>query len=559
MSESSATLPTVRSVPLAALRTFPELFVRYCTDYDTVADFYAGDFRRPAARRAAAERAAAHPRDRDGLADVLLEQNEWWGLPEAARANIEALRDPEAVAVVTGQQVGLLTGPLYTIYKTITVLQLADALAEETGRPVVPIFWIEGEDHDFGEIARTHVLQHNALVSMAYDPLSVSGDGNPGAVGRLALTDRIEPVLDALDEALPPSDFKAPLLEHVRAAYRPGTALEDAFAKLVRTLFLTSGLVFINPDDARLKRQAAPLFRREIEDYATAHARIEAASDALREDYHVQVRARPTNLFLLGEQGRVPIDADGDGFVLRPRKSADRSPDTHRTFTAEALLDRLGRAPEQFSPNVVLRPLMQDALLPTAAYVAGPSEVSYFAQYKGVYAWAGIPMPIIYPRASVTLAESKVTKVLDKYDLDIVDVAGDVEPLFQRLVVEAMEVDVDAMFEEAMRTLHEAINTLKPAVEQVDRTLARSAEATRAALVKEMEELRHRVVRAEKRNQDEVHAQLEKARANLFPQGVMQERIVSVLYFLNKYSPDLLDELREALALDTTAHQVVEL
>jgi len=202
---------------------------------------------------------------------------------------------------------------------------------------------------------------------------------------------------------------------------------------------------------------------------------------------------------------------------------------------------------------------MQDALLPTAAYVAGPSEVSYFAQYKGVYDWAEIPMPIIYPRASVSIVESKVEKVFDKYELSVADFAGDVEQLFQRVVMERMEVDVEAAFQDANRSLHQAINALKPAVEQVDRTLIKSAEATRAAIVKEMEEFKSRVVRAEKRNQDEVRAQLEKARANLFPGGAMQERVVSVLYYLNKYSPDLLDELRAALDLDTTEHQVVAL
>lgn len=551
MSKSPSTLPTVRRLSLDAVQHFPTLFTQYCADYDAVADFYAGDFRVPAARREAADRAAAHERDRQMLAEVLLEQNEHWGLPQPARANIEALRDPDTVAVVTGQQVGLLTGPLYTIYKTITALQLADQLAEETGRNVVPVFWIEGEDHDFDEIRRTHVLHHNELVELAYEAPEAAAARNPGAVGRLALTDRIEPVLTDLDDALPPSDFKAPLMERVRAAYRPGTTIEDAFGKLVRALFPEAGLVFINPDDARLKRQVAPLFRRELTDHAAVHARIEATSDVLRQTYHAQVHTRPTNLFLLHEEGRLPIDAEADGtFTLRG---------TDRTLTEDELLTRLDAAPEQFSPNVVLRPLMQDALLPTAAYVAGPSETSYFAQYRGVYDWAEIPMPIIYPRASVSIVESKVDKVLEKYDVSVADFMGDFEQLFQRVVMDAMAVDVDSTFQDAMRSVHQAINALKTTVETVDPTLTQSAEATRAALVKEMESFKSRVVRAEKRNQDEVRSQLEKARANLLPGGTMQERVVSVLYFLNKYDVGLLEELRAALQLDTTEHQVITL
>jgi bacillithiol biosynthesis cysteine-adding enzyme BshC len=550
MSESSSTLPAVRRLPLAAIQRFPELFTQYCTNYDAVADFYAGDFRSAEARAAAVDRAASYDRDRDTLADVLLEQNERWGLTDAVRTHIGALRESETVAVVTGQQVGLLTGPLYTIYKTITALQLADQLASETGHTVVPIFWMAGEDHDFEEVAHTRVLQHNDLVELAYDAPKDS-DENRGAVGRLVLTEQIEAVLDKLEETLPPSDFKPGLMDRVRDAYQPGTTLGDAFGQLIRALFPDTGLVLVSSDDARLKQLATPLFRRELTDYGEAYGRIEAASDVLEQKYHAQVHARPTNLFLLEDSSRLPIDAQENGaFVLRG---------TERTFTESELLDRLKSNPEQFSPNVVLRPLMQDLLLPTAAYVAGPGETSYFAQYRGVYDWAEIPMPIIYPRASVSLVESKVEKVLDKFNLSVADLVEGVDPLFQRVVVDAMAVDVESVFEDATRSLHQAINELKPAVEAVDSTLARSAEATRAALMKEMESFKSRVVRAEKNNQEEVRAQIEKAHANLFPGGTLQERVVSVLYFLNKYSPELLAELRAALDIDTTEHQVVTL
>ncbi len=550
MSQSPSTLPAVRRVPLADMQQFPALFTDYCTNYDAVADFYAGDFRAPEDRAAAVDQAASYERDRDTLAGVLLEQNQRWGLPDAVRANIEALRVPDTVAVVTGQQVGLLTGPLYTIYKTITALQLADQLADETGRTVVPVFWMAGEDHDVEEVAHTHLLQHNDLVELAYEAPADAGE-NVGAVGRLQLTEQIEAVLAELDATLPPSDFKPGLMEQVRTAYQPGTTLGDAFGQLLRALFPDTGLVLMSSDDARLKQLAAPLFRRELTDYAEAYGRIKATSDVLERDYHAQVHARPTNLFLLEASSRLPIDAQSDGtFILRG---------TERTFTEAELLDRLDAHPEQFSPNVVLRPLMQDRVLPTAAYVAGPGETSYFAQYRGVYDWAEIPMPIIYPRASVSLVESKVEKVLDKFDLSVADLVEGVDSLFQRIVVDAMAVDVDSVFEDAARSLHQAINELKPAVESVDATLGRSAEATRAALMKEMESFKSRVVRAEKNNQEEVRAQIEKAHANLVPGGTLQERVVSVLYFLNKYSPELLAELRAALSVNTTEHQVVTL
>ncbi|MFB6099278.1 MAG: bacillithiol biosynthesis cysteine-adding enzyme BshC [Salinibacter sp.] len=546
---SSPVQTAVRRVSPADLDAFPDLFVDYCTNFEAVSDFYAGDWRNVDARRDAADAAARRPADRDTLADVLLDQNERWGLDAATRSHIEALRDPESIAIVTGQQVGLFTGPLYTIYKTITTLQLAEEWAEQTGRPVVPVFWVEGEDHDFEEIARAHVLHRNEVVPLSYDP--DVGD-NPGAVGRLALTDAIDDVIDHLDEALPSSDFKPDVMERVRAAYQPGTRIEDAFTRLVRSLFADDGLVFINPDEARLKALTRPLFRRELEDPNAPAARIEATSQALRDQgYHAQVTARPTNLFWLADEARWPIDLGDDG-TFRVRG-------TDRTVSRSELLDRLDDAPERFSPNVVLRPLMQDHLLPTAAYVAGPGEVSYFAQYGDVYDWAGLDQPLIHPRASVSLVEGKVQKVLEKYSLSVADFGTDLDALFQEVVVETMEVDVDALFSEALPQLHKVINALKPEVEAVDRTLGASAEAARAGIVDEMETLKQKVVRAEKRQQDEVRAQLEKAHANLRPTGTLQERVVNVLYYLNKYSLDLLKDLRHALRTDTSAHQVVEL
>jgi len=546
---STSVHAAARRCPPADLDAFPDLFVDYCTAFEKVSAFYPGDWRAPDERRARAEAAAAQPADRAVLADVLAEQNDAWGGGAVAQRNVEALRDPETVAVVTGQQVGLFTGPLYTIYKTITTLQLAEEWAEQTGRTVVPVFWVEGEDHDFEEIATSRVLRRNEVVSLTYAP---DVDDNPGAVGRLALTDAIDDVLDRLDETLPDSDFKPAVMERVRAAYRPGTRLEDAFAHLLRSLFEDEGLVFMNPDDARLKALTRPLFRRELEDPETPAARVEATSQALRErGYHAQVHARPTNLFWLEDDGRYPIDrADDGGFTLRY---------DGRSFSRADLLDRLDATPERFSPNVVLRPLMQDHLLPTAAYVAGPGEVSYFAQYGDVYDWAGLEMPLIHPRASVSLVEGKVQKVLDKYDLTVCDFRSQLEALFQEVVVDTMEVDVDAVFDEATTQMHRALNGLKPEVGAVDQTLTSSAEAARAAIVEEMEELKQRTVRAEKRHHDEVRAQLEKAQANLRPTGALQERTVNVLYYLNKYSLGLLDDLRAALDTDTSSHQIVEL
>lgn len=546
------TLP-LRRLPFERLGAFPALFTTYCSDYAAVDAYYAGDFGDPEARAASAQRAAEHARDRDALADALLEQNEAWSPDDRVRRHVELLRDPEAVAVVTGQQVGLLTGPLYTPLKTITTLQLAERLAEETGRPVVPVFWLEGEDHDFDEMAGLQVLTRNEVAAVRYEADPTTADGHRGPVGQLVLTDAVGDVVDALDEALADTDFKPALMEHVRASYRPGTKMIDAFARFVRRLFPEAGLVFVSPNDTAAKRLTAGLFRKEIEAPMVSAGHVTARGEELEAaGYHAQIRTRATNLFLLENEGRLPLDYEDAEALFHLRG-------TDRRFGRDELLELLEAAPERFSPNVVLRPLMQDWLLPTAAYVAGPGEVSYFAQLGPVYEWVGVPMPVLHPRASATLVESKVEKVLERYDLDVPDLSGDLDRLFQHVVVREMEVDVEEAFQDVNRAVHQALNELKPVVEKVDRTLGKTTESARAALAKELGSLKGRVLRAEKRNQEEVRAQLEKAAVNLFPAGRPQERVLNVLYYLNKYSPDLLGELRATLSLDTTAHQVVQL
>mgnify|MGYP006273739071 CR=1 FL=1 len=541
---------TARCIPWSDLNAMPALAADYADGTGTAASYFPYDRHDPSDQQAAAAVAAARPRNRAVLADVLAEQNAAWGNDGAdVQANIEALRNAETIAVVTGQQVGLFGGPLYTLYKTSTALAWAAHLAEQTGRSVVPVFWVEGEDHDFEEIAQTRVLDRNDVVALNYAP-----DPAPsGPVGPHPLGTAVQAPLAALDDALPPSDFKPDVYGAVKEAYAAAHTLEDAFARLIATWFRDTGLVLLNPDDARLKALVRPLITHDMDHSAEAIDALHTAGEALQADgYHMQVQGRPTNFFWMEDDGRYAIDANEDGtFTLRH---------DGRTWSRDALQRRIKEQPERFSPNVVTRPLVQDQLLPTAAYVAGPGEISYFAQYRAIYEWAGTTMPLIVPRASMTLVESKVQKVLDKYDLTVQDVEHQTaEQLFQSVVVDAMAVDVDAAFGQTASRIHQALNDLKPMAETVDATLGRSVEATRAALVNEMNALKQRVVRAEKRQQDEVRSQIEKACVNLMPDRGLQERTLNPTYFFNKYSMSLLDTVRTHIDVHDASHRLIQL
>ena len=488
----------------------------------------------------AARIAAAHPRDRTTLVDVLLEQNEgWWGAEEnSVRANIERLRDPESVAVVTGQQLGLFGGPMYTVYKALTAVRLAEQLAEETGRPVVPVFWLAGEDHDFAEIHAATLPNGADPVRIAYDDGRAPSE-NRGPVGRIVLGEQISETVEKLFAIHPQTP------DWVRQVWTPGALWRDAFAHTLRRLTEGTGLVFVSGDDARLKRRATPLFRREIEAWQDSFDRLTEVSGRLAKDgFHVQVKPGEVNLFLFEGEKRLPIDPESDGFVLRG---------TTTQFTKEELLSLLDKHPERFSPNVVLRPLMQDMLFPTAACVAGPGEMAYFAQLKPVYEAFGVPMPIIYPRASLTLVTEKQQRLLDKYEIDIPDLAGDLSELHRRLALQRSDTNLDGQFDETAQRVRGLIDDLKPTATAIDSSLDSAVEAAHTRMEKALKRLEKKTIRAEKRNQHVILERLERLAGELMPGGKPQERVLCALVLPNRLNPN---ELLVERGLDILTHQV---
>ena len=537
-------------IPFSAFESFSRLFKDYTEDFEKLAPLFNGDYRSDQDLIHACERAAAKHRNRAQLTEILTRQAANFNIAESSAALVEKISNPSSVAVVTGQQLGLFGGPLYTLFKSVTAIQLAARLEQLTGRPAVPVFWLEGEDHDFQEIASAGFLSGDEAKKVEYKPISpADGDFAKTAVGRHMLTPEIAAAVDDVENLLQPTDFRDELISLLHGAYASESSMLQAFVRVMDTIIGPGRILFLSPDDPGLKSLASPLFAKEIEDFSTSSSLLESVSADLEKDYHVQVRTSPTNLFLHTDAGRMAIDVVNGGFQTRDGQS----------ISGDQLTQRLKDSPQDFSPNVVMRPLMQDTVLPTAAYVAGPGEIAYFAQFKKLYEWADIPMPIIYPRASATLLEKRVGKILERQDLVIPDFEEQLERLFGRVVLDRMEVDLGAEFESASASLHKAVNEIKPVIEKIDRSLVKTADATRAAFMKEWSRLQNRVEKAEKQRHNVVKMQLNRALTILFPFGILQERVLSPLYFLNKYGPDLGQMLIQHLDLNTTAHQVIEI
>lgn len=534
---------TTASVPYADMAGFSSLFVDYVDGRAPAVDYYARGFDDSTLLAFAPETAATTRADRSAVADILVDQQSWWGTDQAALANAERLRDPSATVIVTGQQVGLFTGPLYTVLKALTTVLVARRLEALSGNPVIPVFWLGSEDHDFEEMATAAVPGKSFTVPKP-------DVDNTGPVGALVFDESIDALVQELEDSLPPTDFRPRVMEMVRASYSTGQTFRDAFANLLRQLLPETGLTLFAQDDQRVKRLAVPVWRKEVESWEDSDAALRGVSEALASDYHAQVHIRPSNLFMLRDGQRRPLDVEDGCFQLR---GADLS------WSPVELLELLETSPDIFSPNVVLRPLTQDWLFPTLAYVGGPGETAYFGQYRAVYDWAGIPMPAIFPRISLTLIEPGIRRSLDRLEVPPAAFSEDTDALFSRLAKERMEVNVEGLFGRTIGEVNKLIAPLIPEVARVDASLKKSVEATRAAMQNEIVRLRDRVLKADRRNRDSLRQQVEKVADGLFPNGKPQERVISPLYFANKYGPDFFVRLMNDLDCDTRSHLLIDL
>ena len=526
------------------------LFEAYAAERPDALAFYGRPWSDLGGAADAATRASS-PARRAAVADVLAEQNLAWGAGAETLALVDRLRDERSVAVVTGQQLGLFAGPLYTVYKALSAVRAAAHVEAVTGRPAVPVFWLADEDHDFAEV-RGAVFTDGLRVRFAtYDdgrPL----DGPRPPVGRIVLDEAaLAETFAALERALPGGPHREQALALARDAYRPGRTIRDAFAVLLRAL--APGLVLMSADDARLKRLAAPVLEREAGEWReTARVLADQSARLVAAGFHAQIEPSPLGLFWIDDAGiRRPVDPlDAGGVTLRG---------TAVRWTEAEFHTRVARTPERVSPNVVLRPLVQDTLLPTAVYVAGPGEAAYYAQLAPVYARFGVPMPAVVPRLSLTLVEPGVRKTLDRYGLSVPDVGGDVQALWKRLALSASDLDLDGTFSRARTDAERLADEMERVAGHVDESLDGAAGAFRQAVRHALGRLETKTVRVEKRRHTDILARVERARAALWPAGALQERALSPLQIVARHGIGALPAVVGAVPLDSTVHHIVDL
>jgi bacillithiol biosynthesis cysteine-adding enzyme BshC len=531
------------------IRRFPwinRLAVDYASDFSRLSDFYAGDPASSAAWLDSIARTQRFSRRRDEVADLLAAQQQHRGAPPEALAAAVRLRDPETVAVVTGQQAGLFGGPLFTFLKAVTAIRLAERVRDEHRVPAVAVFWIDSEDHDWDEVKRCGLL--DAELNLLQIAVSDPPGANEQSVARMTLDDSVRAALENLEAALPRTEFTSDLVTQLRTAYRPGAGMAHAFGQWIESVLGPKGLLVFDAADPAAKPIVAPVFTQEIEHSGRSSALAAKAGAALTaRGYRPQViphEGQPALFHLDG--GREPIRQQDGSFTIGAQ-----------TFSRKALLDLVERAPHEFSPNVLLRPLVQDTLFPTVCYLAGPSELVYLGQLRGIYDAFGVPMPLIQQRATATILDSNSMRFLTRNNFPFDSLRPQDEAALNQLLEAQLPASVEASLEEATRVVVDRMEALAQAVPQIDATLEGATRSTLGRMQDDLKKLHAKIIQAAKRKDETLRRQFRHAQAQAFPGGHPQERTIGFVYFLNKYGPTLVDRLGDELPLEMGNHWVI--
>ena len=534
-------------LPFAQIPHTTRLFIDYLAYAPGVRPFYPRSAQfaewvgeeKPEARYDAGRRAQ--------VANALERQNRLWGASETTLANIERLR-AGASAVLTGQQVGLFGGPMFALYKALTAVKLAEQ-ARAAGVEAIPVFWLATNDHDLAEV--NHLLL--AGLDGQRRDFSTSSHGVASApVGTVVLGDEIDAVMREASELLGDSEVTA----FLRDSYKPGKTLGTAFAELYAKLFAQWGVVLLDPCQPDLQSIAQPIYRAAIERAEELDSDLLArGKDLEAAGYHQQVKvtAASTLLFTMKDGARVAIHrrTNGNGaaeFVIGEEK-----------VSKDELLRRIQDAPQDFSPNVLLRPIVQDYLLPTLAYTGGSAEIAYFAQVGVVYqTLLGHVTPVV-PRFSATLIEPKEERLLEKYKIGFTDVLRGPEELQQNLARRTLPEDLDAAFSHAAEKLESSVATLRKALSALDPTLVEALAGAQSKMTFQLSKLQGQAARAQLQRSEVLARHASQLSGSLFPDKILQERQIGGLTFLTRHGLSLLQDLYGMIHTDCHDHQVVTL
>ena len=529
------------------------LFTTYLKDPSSLTTYY------PNVRESPLEVASYIPTvlskyqtDRGELCDALERINSGLGAGDPTRSNIELLRRDDVVAVLTGQQAGLFGGPLYTVYKAISAIKLAAELSA-AGTPAVPVFWMATEDHDLDEVSTASFLEASGKThSSSYRPSSYIQNS---PVGLVEIDDGISMVVNELLAALAPTGFSDGVRSHIETTWRAGNSLGRAFGETITYLFSSHGLIVLDPLDLDLKRLAAPIYKLAVE---RSDEMVRAIASRNREletvGYHSQVKVEDDYfpLFWHDENG-------GRTSIRKDRSGAFRTKTQRDQFTREELLSLAEHDPQRLSPGVMLRPVVQDYLLPTVAYFGGGAEIAYFAQNSAAYEVLERPVTPIFHRQSFTVIEPKGSRTIEKLSLGYNDLFKQPESVIMEWSAKHLDPKTAAIFSSAEEAVNTELHRIDQLLAELDPTLLNNAATRRRKMLYHIGALRKKALLAFGRKNGDAERRILELFDAVMPDGHLQERSINVFYFINRYGPEFMKRIYDAADLTDKRHRILEM
>ncbi len=540
------------NIPYASLPGYSDLYIDYVHHFDKVSRFYEFSYDNEGIFNSITSKKESYNNgsvSRLEVCELLKTQNKFFNSGESAFLNIEILKEPDTFAVVTGQQIGMLTGNLYSVIKALNAIELAKNLSLKYPEfKFVPVFWLEADDHDFTEINSINILgKEGHPVNISYLQKGAEKERYLTPTGRIVLDEYINTFTQTLKDNLIQTEFTEQLFYLINRSYKEGIDLVTAFARFFNYILGDTGLIFCNPADKEIKKILVPVFEKELNTFPETCELVVHKSAELEQKYEPQVKPRSINLFYTYNDNRHLIELKEDKFSLR---------NTRQKFEKEELFNLLVSNPENFSPNVILRPVCQDYLLPTAVYVGGPSEVAYFGQFRDVYNFYGMKMPAVFPRTSITILEPKVEGFMEKFGISF-DELLDEEKITRKLLGKVNEINVEDIFTNFIDELNAVMYTNGLELEKIDKNLLQGLRNRHEKYIENIGFLKPKFIETQLRQNETTGKKLKAVLESVYPDYTLQERYFNIVYFINKYGFDFIKELANTIEVRKHFHQLI--
>jgi bacillithiol biosynthesis cysteine-adding enzyme BshC len=528
------------------------LYLDFINDFSRVKEYYKVSFRDEKSYEKVFENICSRENpNKSEIIKIINQAYDGYNISEKTKQNIELLNDDKTIAIFTGQQLGLLGGPLYTIYKIFTAVKLSEYLNTEfQNYNFVPVFWMAGDDHDFEEISSVNIItKENELKNIEYT------DGqdkffNRGSVGDLEFKDTILQFKESLQNEIRETEFTPGLIALLDNVLDENITIKDSFFRLIYQIFDDTGLIIFNPQAKEVKKLLIPIFKKELTNFKEHTKDLLLNSADLDDHYHAQVKIKPINLFLSDDSGRHLVEPIEDEYRLKGKR---------KRISQEEILQIADNEPERFSANVLLRPICEDYLFPTGFYIGGPGEISYYAQAIPLYKHYNLQHPIIYPRASATIIEGNIAKILIKYNLSSLDFFKGSSALKEEIVKSLSDYDLDSKFDSAGKTIDEVLTALTDFLTKIDGNLKNVSNNSKGKILHQLEILQNKSLKAQEQRFDASLRQITKAQNLIYPNDNLQEREFTIIDFINKYGFDFFDWVYNELEIKEFKHQILEI